>query len=221
MKAARRTAVSRRHPGPALAAGLGLAVVVLLLACRSGPPDSSPQEEIEPLEVGAATLDQLRADGKTEQYELARDGWLTFAEYDQMAHTTIQCLKDAGAMIGPKSGLKTGNNWSFSYGAHAHVREPAAACVERYWNPLGTDWSFTHGPSQEVYRQANNAFAECLREGGLAIEAENPNAEDFHVYTEAGVDPDRPETLAQWNLIVACSERVSDQFNLPPGFIGA
>ncbi|MGH2632917.1 MAG: hypothetical protein ACRDG3_05865, partial [Tepidiformaceae bacterium] len=82
----------------------------------------------------------------------------------------------------------------------------------QFYDPLMPAWSLGHYPARAVIVAANDALAKCLRDNGFTIDAAHPGASDFQRVENTGGRPD-PRFLD-------CSQTVTKQFKLYPGFGG-
>ncbi len=201
---------------------LTLGVLAMLAAAcsgagagRPGAASTTPGSSEAPLKVDAATLQSLRQPTKQFQLSLVHHGELSFAAYDRLAHAYMQCIGDAGATIQDNQ-LMAGGSYLFTIytppDPAGKVTAAVATCTDRFYDPLMPAWSLEHQPSRAVIQQGNAALAKCLRESGIQIDSPHPGAQDFQkVATIAGqMDP----------RFVACSQKITHELKLGPGFGG-
>lgn len=187
-----------------------------MAACSGGhaqPSADADTSAIPSLKVSAAEIAQLKKDGKTFQYSLAKDGVVTFAEYQRLAEAYMQCVGDAGGKpIADSNVLDAANNYEFAYELDSPAIQSAArGCDAKYRVPLTDDWSLEHKPPASLISKADDALGQCLRDHGLDFPYQHPTVDDFHKVNTPGKPP--PQAFLD------CTEQVGKQVNLP-GFAG-
>ena len=209
---------ARSFPGLAVAL-VWVALAMLSAACGGGTANlatASPETGAEaPLKVDASTLKLLQTPTKAFQLSLVEHGELTFTAYDRLAHAYMQCVSDGGARL-QDSEIMAGGSYSFEVytppDPSGKVSAAVGACTDQFYDPLMPDWSLEHQAPRAAIEAGNAALAECLRASGITIESEHPGALDFQKIEAVGgkLDP----------RFIACSQKVTHELKLGPGFSG-
>lgn len=183
-----------------LAAHLCFAFGVLLVSCKSDDPSDAPAsvstsrvDQGAVVQLSASEVRDIQSNASVFQYDLMRDGTLTFSKYEKAFFAMVECVEAAGLTLAERPQLTADENYYlliwYRDQAEIETGQPKAdRCRLEYFEYVNRTWARADPRRFEsLYASARADLVACAREAGLDL-AENATDDDLHVYRDA-VDP--------------------------------
>lgn len=142
------------------------------------------------------------------QYDLAKDGKVTFQDYEAAALDFVHCVEGAGAALAEPMTLSVRQTYWLSFtmddagGDARNLGGIVSTCRSQYFDAIQGMWNQHTAPSQADLQKARDRIGECLRAAGQTV-PKHPQREDFDPYR--GIDP----------IFARCQSSVDRELGLP------